>query len=52
MDAVGVRAVSGRHDLHSMHLDVMAPFDQYVEHLAIERGQPSDDNVVGVDECE
>ena len=48
VDAVGVGAVSGSHDLHSMYFDVVASTDDHVEYLTINRRQPGDDNVVGI----
>lgn len=38
VDAVSVRAVSGSHELHSMHLHVLASNQDYVEQLTIKRG--------------
>lgn len=45
MDAVGVGAVSGGHDLHALRFYVLASLDHYVEHLTIHRGQPTNDYV-------
>lgn len=52
VDAVGVRAVSVGHDLHSLQLHILASIEHYVEHLTIQRGQSSNSNVIRVGETQ
>jgi len=52
VDAVGVRAVSVGHDLHSLHLHILASIEHYVEHLTVQRGQPTNTDVIRVGETQ